>query len=123
LGAIGAGVAGSGKPSAPRPTPSEKPEAAEASGDGSFFPKTDSKEDMPPAEDRTVMKQAAELLEDALREAGGSMDEIDDKKPEDRKDDRAGAARDEAAAKPTGDKTDEKTEAKGKAVDKPAKRD
>ncbi len=41
-----------------------------------FFPKTDSEADQPPPEDRTVMKQAAELLQDALREAGGSMEEI-----------------------------------------------
>jgi uncharacterized protein (TIGR02266 family) len=81
LGAIGAKSAGT----APRAETGEKtptPAPAEASrGDASFFPKTDSEADMPPAEDRTVMKQAAELLEDALREAGGSMDEIDDKEP------------------------------------------
>jgi uncharacterized protein (TIGR02266 family) len=53
---------------APRPEPEKKQE--------SFFPKTESEKDMPPPEDRTVMKQAAELLQDALREAGGSMDEV-----------------------------------------------
>ncbi len=31
---------------------------------------------MPPPEDRTVMKQAAELLQDALREAGGSLEDV-----------------------------------------------
>jgi uncharacterized protein (TIGR02266 family) len=41
-----------------------------------MFPKTDSEADMPPPEERTVMKQAAELLEEALRGAGGSMDEL-----------------------------------------------
>ncbi len=49
--------------------PAEKPAA-------SFFPETKSEADMPPPEDRTVMKQAAELLQDALRGAGGSMDEV-----------------------------------------------
>src|SRR5690606_12707398 len=61
LGAIAAKAA-EPEPAAPAP-------AAESS----FFPETDSKKDLPPPEDRTVMKQAAELLEDALREAGGSM--------------------------------------------------
>ncbi|MEO6600262.1 MAG: TIGR02266 family protein, partial [Polyangiaceae bacterium] len=42
----------------------------------SFFPETNSEADMPAPEDRTVMKQAAELLQDALREAGGSMAEV-----------------------------------------------
>lgn len=53
---------------------------------GGMFPVSDSEADMPPPEDRTVMKQAAELLQDALREAGGSMDDVgtkpDSKKPE-----------------------------------------
>jgi len=42
----------------------------------SFFPETKSEAEMPAPEDRTVMKQAAELLQDALREAGGSMAEV-----------------------------------------------
>ena len=41
-----------------------------------FFPATNSQADMPPPEERTMMKQAAELLEEALKGAGGSMDEI-----------------------------------------------
>jgi len=41
-----------------------------------MFPKTNSEGDMPPAEERTVMKQAAQLLEEALKGAGGSMDEL-----------------------------------------------
>ena len=42
---------------------SRSPEADEAeAGTGLFFPKTESEKDMPPPEDRTVMKQAAELL-------------------------------------------------------------
>lgn len=55
---------------APAPAPpADKPVA-------SFFPETNSQADMPPPEDRTVMKQAAELLQDALRGAGSSMDEV-----------------------------------------------
>ena len=42
----------------------------------SMFPKTDSEGDMPPPEERTVMKQAAQLLEEALKGAGGSMEEL-----------------------------------------------
>jgi uncharacterized protein (TIGR02266 family) len=50
--------------------------SSEPAGGGGFFPKTDSEAEMPAPEDRTVMKQAAELLQDALREAGASMDEV-----------------------------------------------
>src|SRR5207249_770504 len=46
----------------------------------SFFPETHSEADMPPPEDRTVMKQAAELLQDALRETGSSMDDVSSSK-------------------------------------------
>ncbi|HMI83573.1 MAG TPA: TIGR02266 family protein [Polyangiaceae bacterium] len=52
----------SSAPAAPAPAP--------------MFPKTDSIGDMPPPEERTVMKQAAQLLEEALRGAGGSMEEL-----------------------------------------------
>ena len=55
----------------PRPR-SSAPAAAPAP----MFPKTDSEGDMPPPEERTVMKQAAQLLEEALRGAGGSIDEL-----------------------------------------------
>src|SRR5206468_10055908 len=41
-----------------------------------MFPKTNSEADMPPPEERTVMKQAAQLLEEALKGAGGSIDEV-----------------------------------------------
>jgi uncharacterized protein (TIGR02266 family) len=51
-------------------TPAPPPGPAEA-----FFPKSNDI-DMPAPEDRTVMKQAAELLQEALREAGGSLDEV-----------------------------------------------
>jgi uncharacterized protein (TIGR02266 family) len=50
-------------------------ETPSPSTSGAFFPKNAPAE-QPAPEDRTVMKQAAELLRDALREAGGSMDEI-----------------------------------------------
>jgi len=43
---------------------------------GGFFPPTAGAADMPPPQERTMMKQAAELLEEALKEAGGSMDEV-----------------------------------------------
>jgi uncharacterized protein (TIGR02266 family) len=54
-------------PAQPAPPPAPEP----------MFPTTDSVADMPPPEERTVMKQAAELLEEALREAGGSVDGSD----------------------------------------------
>ncbi|HVW29785.1 MAG TPA: TIGR02266 family protein [Polyangiaceae bacterium] len=59
-------------PAAPAKTP---PPPAGASSDGGFFPKGEPLK-QPPPEDQTVMRQAAELLRDALREAGGSLDEI-----------------------------------------------
>ena len=56
---------------------SPPPSPGKGSGDGAgMFPAGDSEADMPPKQEQTVMKQAAELLEEALREAGGSMDEI-----------------------------------------------
>lgn len=57
------GAGGSAPPAAPHHPPPEP-----------FFPVGAA--DLPPPEDRTVMKQAAELLQDALRQAGGSMDEV-----------------------------------------------
>ncbi len=68
MGATGAAAAAAAKKA-------EASKAAAPAG-GGFFPASDSEADMPPPEDRTVMKQAAELLQDALREAGGSMDEV-----------------------------------------------
>ena len=41
-----------------------------------MFPRLDPESGSEPARDQTVMKQAAELLEEALKEAGGSLDEI-----------------------------------------------
>ncbi|WP_437573028.1 TIGR02266 family protein [Sorangium sp. So ce887] len=43
---------------------------------GGFFPQTNPEKEMPPPDERTMMKQAAELLKQALAEAGGSLDEI-----------------------------------------------
>lgn len=66
LGSIGAkGDAGKGE--------AKKADAAEA---GSFFPQTNPEKEMPPPDERTMMKQAAELLKQALADAGGSLDEI-----------------------------------------------
>jgi uncharacterized protein (TIGR02266 family) len=62
-----------GMPAVQQPREDPKP----AAGGGGFFPAGSGLEaDMPPAAERTVMKQAAELLEEALKEAGGSMDEV-----------------------------------------------
>jgi uncharacterized protein (TIGR02266 family) len=60
---------------APKPATAE-PAAAKPATVSSMFPKTDSLKEMPPTGEQTVMKQAAELLEEALRGAGGSMEEI-----------------------------------------------
>jgi uncharacterized protein (TIGR02266 family) len=60
----------SGPPRQVPPVP-EKAAAAEP-----FFPKSDSKAEMPPVEDQTMMKQAKELLADALRYAGGSAEDV-----------------------------------------------
>jgi uncharacterized protein (TIGR02266 family) len=64
LGSLGSGAA----EAADTAPPEEKP--------GAFFPDSPGSASEPPPEDRTVMKQAAELLQDALREAGGSLDEV-----------------------------------------------
>jgi uncharacterized protein (TIGR02266 family) len=57
------------------PSPSSRA-ASSAPSTSPMFPKSNSEADMPPKNEQTVMKQAAELLEEALRGAGGSMDEI-----------------------------------------------
>ncbi|MGH7327097.1 MAG: TIGR02266 family protein, partial [Polyangiaceae bacterium] len=95
MGAVKPGTGGASGSSAPRPNagnvkstimgmptpvqPSSPPtaEAKPATG-GGFFPGSaeSAAADMPPPGERTVMKQAAELLEEALKEAGGSMDEV-----------------------------------------------
>jgi len=66
---------GEGTPSPPGlPTASPPPRPDRTSV--RMFPSADTIEDAPPKQEQTVMRQAAELLEEALREAGGSMDEI-----------------------------------------------
>lgn len=49
---------------------------AKADPADAFFPQTAAELEMPAAEDRTVMRQAAELLQEALREAGGSLEDV-----------------------------------------------
>ena len=60
------------KPSFPA-APSAPPRPGTATP---MFPKASPEKDWSTKQEPTVMKQAAELLEEALREAGGSMDEI-----------------------------------------------
>lgn len=48
----------------------------EAPQESSFFPETNSEAEMPPPGERTVMRQAAELLQEALLGAGGTMAEV-----------------------------------------------
>ena len=75
VGAVPAAArAPSNRPSSPL-TPPRPASTAPPSG-GGMFPKTNSEADMPPKQEQTVMKQAAELLEEALREAGGSMEDV-----------------------------------------------
>jgi uncharacterized protein (TIGR02266 family) len=64
--------AGSEALGAPRPSSSVPPRPRGPA----MFPSAEDIEDLPAKGDQTVMKQAAELLEEALREAGGSMEEI-----------------------------------------------
>ncbi len=74
---IGAVSSAAARPVSVRPTASTppRPNASSASA-GGMFPKSNSEADMPPKQEQTVMKQAAELLEEALREAGGSMEDV-----------------------------------------------
>jgi hypothetical protein len=66
---------GAVSPEVPRASaPAQAPEPEEKPSEG-FFP-SGAPAEQPPPEDRTVMRQAAELLRDALIEAGGSMEEI-----------------------------------------------
>jgi uncharacterized protein (TIGR02266 family) len=87
--AIGLGTAGLGGPPAfgtvrPAPAPTPETPAPPASAAISrppiataiMFPTVSSDALGPPKQEPTVMKQAAELLEEALREVGGSVDEI-----------------------------------------------
>ena len=73
---VGAMPAASGPTRSPsaRPGGSVAPRPAVSGG---MFPKASSDDvDTSPKQEQTVMKQAAELLEEALREAGGSMEDV-----------------------------------------------
>ena len=71
---MGIGAVSASQPPSQPPRPSSS--APPANKTQQMFPETNSLADMPPKQEQTVMKQAAELLEEALRDAGGSMDEI-----------------------------------------------
>ncbi|HEX4446448.1 MAG TPA: TIGR02266 family protein [Polyangiaceae bacterium] len=73
MGAVSAASATGSRSTSGHPgTPSNAPRAK----GGGMFPETNSEADMPPKQEQTVMKQAAELLEEALREAGGTMEDV-----------------------------------------------
>ena len=71
---MGIGAVSASQPPSQPPRPSSS--APPPNTTQQMFPQTNSEADMPPKQEQTVMKQAAELLEEALRDAGGSMDEI-----------------------------------------------
>jgi uncharacterized protein (TIGR02266 family) len=83
-------------------TDDKKDSASDAPAkDQGFFPRTNPEKEMPPPEERTVMKQAAELLKQALAEAGGSLDDLKDlQAPTKEEAKAAAAAAKEEAAKP-----------------------
>ena len=69
---LGIGAIGASKPKLDaKPPPEPKKEEG-----GGFFPSTTPAAEQPPPEERTVMRQAAELLKQALAEAGGSLDDL-----------------------------------------------
>ncbi len=69
---LGIGAIGGAKPKLDAKAPPE-PKKEDAGG---FFPSTTPESEQPPPEERTVMRQAAELLKQALAEAGGSLDDV-----------------------------------------------
>ncbi|HVY46030.1 MAG TPA: TIGR02266 family protein, partial [Minicystis sp.] len=79
---LGLGTIGSDAKKKEEPAPAK---SDNATLQGGFFPKTEPEKEMPPPEERTVMKQAAELLKQALAEAGGSMEDIGTAKPAEEK--------------------------------------
>ena len=127
LGAIGAAevlkAAESAKADAAGETASEPEKSGEAGG---FFPKSSTEEaDQRPPEERTVMKQAAELLQQALSEAGGSLGELDappaaDKAAEPEKPAAKTSEPPKAETKPAADKPAEAKPAAKPAAEKPA---
>jgi len=70
------GLGAIGKADAKKAEPEEKKAEPEEKKDESFFPKSSGVTEQRPAEERTVMKQAAELLQQALSEAGGSLSDV-----------------------------------------------
>jgi len=98
-------------------TDDKKDSATDAPGkDEGFFPRTNPEREMPPPEERTVMKQAAELLKQALAEAGGSLDDLKDLQAPTKEEAKAAAAKEEAKAEPA-------KEAEAKKDDAAAKKD
>jgi uncharacterized protein (TIGR02266 family) len=98
---LGLGNIGGSAATAPRPEAKADTKKAE----GGFFPQTEPESEMPPPEERTVMKQAAELLKQALGEVGASIaDDLNAPAP---------------AAKAEPAKTDEKPKEGPKADEKP----
>jgi uncharacterized protein (TIGR02266 family) len=65
-----------GTPAPPPAAAAPEPPAAAAKAAEPMFPRLDPESGSEPVRDQTVMKQAAELLEEALKEAGGSLEEI-----------------------------------------------
>ncbi|MEP7125864.1 MAG: TIGR02266 family protein [Byssovorax sp.] len=117
LGSIGGSAKGDDK----------KESTADAAGkDDGFFPRTNPEKEMPPPEERTVMKQAAELLKQALAEAGGSLDDLKDLQAPTKEEAKAAAvakeeakaaAKVEPAKEPEAKKDDDAKEAEAKKDD------
>jgi uncharacterized protein (TIGR02266 family) len=124
----GATMIGLGAVTSDSPAALDKAKRAEsAEAEQPFFPPTKSQEEMPAPEDRTMMKQAAELLQDALREAGGSLEDVvgasqaapkkeADKRPEPRS---ATPARVEAVPRPRSEPRLGRSEPESKKSDRP----
>ena len=91
LGSIGGSAKGDDKKESATDAPAK---------DEGFFPRTNPEKEMPPPEERTVMKQAAELLKQALAEAGGSLDDLKDLQAPTKEEARAAAAAAKEEPKP-----------------------
>src|ERR1019366_6078361 len=90
--------------------------AAAKGGGGGMFPEAKPEADGGPKQEQTVMKQAAELLEEALREAGGSMEEIGNNPL-------FSGTPGEAEAKPAAAQAEGKKTSTRPAADRPAEKD
>ncbi|EYF07348.1 TIGR02266 family protein [Chondromyces apiculatus] len=89
------------------------PKAESKDDGGSFFPKTEPEKEMPPTEERTMMKQAKELLAQALAEAGASLEDLSSKEepliaPEPKKEEKTEAKEEIAPPEPKAAKSDPK---------------